>query len=372
MPPGGREAGVENVEFEVADAQTAEWDPVYDYAFSRMGTQFFAAPVPAIVRSAARSSPAAGCARSAGAARTRARSGRRPSRSSNGSFAPRGVRGRHLRARAILARQPRHTARDPRGSRVRRDRAAPARLRLLHGRGHGGGGRLPARDRTRRRADPPERRVRGEPAGRDRRGPKEHYAAWQRPDGSIVGRGSVWIVAATNPASTRSPPRGTVLAVPVRAARRLAPARSVEKIRQPVWWPVPTGTGHPPTLVLPRQCRRLNTRALCLRLGQTFDSAAPGPGCAPLSPGEVEVSSERRQRRLHLVPSRRLRRRAETPARRAKRQRLTLFDGLRRLFSGYRIGMSMHDLPFAVFSPENAGRPQRDRGSRRAASRRPR
>lgn len=42
------EAGVENVGFEVADAQTAEWGPEYDYAFSRMGTQFFAAPVPAM------------------------------------------------------------------------------------------------------------------------------------------------------------------------------------------------------------------------------------------------------------------------------------------------------------------------------------
>jgi SAM-dependent methyltransferase len=42
------EAGVGNVEFEVADAQTAAWDPAYDYAFSRMGTQFFAAPVPAM------------------------------------------------------------------------------------------------------------------------------------------------------------------------------------------------------------------------------------------------------------------------------------------------------------------------------------
>ena len=40
--------GVENVDFEVADAQTAEWDQIYDYAFSRMGTQFFAAPVPAM------------------------------------------------------------------------------------------------------------------------------------------------------------------------------------------------------------------------------------------------------------------------------------------------------------------------------------
>ena len=39
---------MENVEFEIADAQTAKWEPIYDYAFSRMGTQFFAAPVPAM------------------------------------------------------------------------------------------------------------------------------------------------------------------------------------------------------------------------------------------------------------------------------------------------------------------------------------
>lgn len=42
------EAGVDNIEFEVADAQTAEWEPIFDYAYSRMGTQFFAAPVPAM------------------------------------------------------------------------------------------------------------------------------------------------------------------------------------------------------------------------------------------------------------------------------------------------------------------------------------
>jgi len=42
------EAGVENVEFETSDAQTAEWDQIYDYAFSRMGTQFFAMPVHAM------------------------------------------------------------------------------------------------------------------------------------------------------------------------------------------------------------------------------------------------------------------------------------------------------------------------------------
>ena len=42
------EAGVDNVEFETSDAQTASWKPTYDYAYSRMGTQFFAAPVPAM------------------------------------------------------------------------------------------------------------------------------------------------------------------------------------------------------------------------------------------------------------------------------------------------------------------------------------
>jgi SAM-dependent methyltransferase len=28
---------------------------------------------------------------------------------------------------------------------------------------------------------------------------REHYAPWQKPDGSIIGRGSVWLVTATNP-----------------------------------------------------------------------------------------------------------------------------------------------------------------------------
>ena len=119
-------------------------------------------------------------------------------------LAPGGVRGRHLRARAVLARQPRDHPRHPRGRRVRGDRAAPARLRLLHGRGHGRGGRLPARDRARRRADPPQRRRTARAAGRrSPRRSREHYAAWQQPDGSIVGRGSVWIVAATNPGDGR-------------------------------------------------------------------------------------------------------------------------------------------------------------------------
>ncbi len=42
------EAGIANIGFETADAQTAAWEQHHDYAFSRMGTQFFAAPVVAM------------------------------------------------------------------------------------------------------------------------------------------------------------------------------------------------------------------------------------------------------------------------------------------------------------------------------------
>src|SRR5262245_59807015 len=40
------EAGVQNVEFEPSDAQTAKREQAYDYAFSRLGTQFLAIPGP--------------------------------------------------------------------------------------------------------------------------------------------------------------------------------------------------------------------------------------------------------------------------------------------------------------------------------------
>jgi len=42
------EAGLDNVSFEAVDVQTATFEPVYDRAFSRFGTMFFAAPVPAL------------------------------------------------------------------------------------------------------------------------------------------------------------------------------------------------------------------------------------------------------------------------------------------------------------------------------------
>ena len=41
-------AGLDNVSFAVGDLQVAEFDQTFDYAFSRMGTMFFANPVPAM------------------------------------------------------------------------------------------------------------------------------------------------------------------------------------------------------------------------------------------------------------------------------------------------------------------------------------
>ena len=43
-----REAGLENVSFATADVQDTPFDQTFDYAFSRMGTMFFANPVAAI------------------------------------------------------------------------------------------------------------------------------------------------------------------------------------------------------------------------------------------------------------------------------------------------------------------------------------
>jgi SAM-dependent methyltransferase len=42
------QAGVGNVEFAVGDLQVMRFEPSFDYAFSRMGTMFFANPVPAM------------------------------------------------------------------------------------------------------------------------------------------------------------------------------------------------------------------------------------------------------------------------------------------------------------------------------------
>jgi SAM-dependent methyltransferase len=195
-----REAGVENVAFEIVDAQTAEWESIYDYAFSRMGTQFFAAPVPAMRAIRAALKPggrlAKICWRSKAESPMWAETERivqrflsRPDEYEADTCGPgpfslgnpettRGI----LEAAGFDEIELRQRDFDYfMGTDM--DEAVDAILAI------GPGAELI--------------RLNGE-YGESRRGEiaealRDHYAAWQRPDGSIVGRGSVWIVAATNP-----------------------------------------------------------------------------------------------------------------------------------------------------------------------------
>src|SRR5437763_5090343 len=195
------EAGVENVAFETADAQTAEWDPIYDYAFSRMGTQFFAAPVPAMraIRGALKpgGSLAKVCWR---------RKAESPFWAETEQVVER-----------FLARPEEYEA----------DTCGPGPFSLgnpettrgiLEAAGFDGielhqrdfdyfmGADMDEAIESLLAIGPGAEpiRVHGDD-GESRRDEiaealRDHHAAWQKPDGSIVGRGSVWIVAATNPA----------------------------------------------------------------------------------------------------------------------------------------------------------------------------
>lgn len=195
-----REAGVENVAFETVDAQTAEWEPVHDYAFSRMGTQFFAAPVPAMRAIRGALKPGGRLAKicwrrkaeSPMWAETEQVVQRFLSRPEEyeadtcgpGPFSlgnPETTRG-ILEAAGFEAVELHQRDFDYfMGADM--DEAVDALLAI------GPGAELI--------------RLNGE-YGESRREEiaealSDHYAAWQQPDGSIVGRGSVWIVAATNP-----------------------------------------------------------------------------------------------------------------------------------------------------------------------------
>jgi SAM-dependent methyltransferase len=193
-------AGVDNVEFEVADAQRAEWEPVHDYAFSRMGTQFFAAPVPAMraIRGALR--PGGGlrkiCWRRKADSPLWAETEQvvqrflsRPDEYDADTCGPgpfslgnpdtcRGILEAAGFAKVELQRRDfdYFMGRDM-------DEAVDSLLAI------GPGAELI--------------RLNGE-HGESRREEiaaalADHYARWQQTDGSIVGRGSVWLVAATNP-----------------------------------------------------------------------------------------------------------------------------------------------------------------------------
>jgi ubiquinone/menaquinone biosynthesis C-methylase UbiE len=194
------EDGVENVEFEVADAQTAEWAPEYDYAFSRMGTQFFAAPVPAMRAIRGALKPGGGL---------RKICWRRKAESPFWAETEQVVE-------RFLSRPQEYDA----------DTCGPGPFSLgnpetlkgiltaagfeeieLHCRDFDyfmGKDMAEAVDSLLAIGPGAELiRLNGEHGESRREEIAEalaaHYANWQRPDGSIVGRGSVWLVAATNP-----------------------------------------------------------------------------------------------------------------------------------------------------------------------------
>lgn len=194
------EAGVANVRFEEADAQTADWDPVYDYAFSRMGTQFFAAPVPAMRAIRGALKPGGRLAKLCW---------RRKDESPFWAETEQVVQ-------RFLSRPEEYEA----------DTCGPGPFSLgnpetcrgiLEAAGFEDIELLPRDFDYFMGADMDEAvdallaigpgaeliRLNGD-YGESRRPEiaealREHYAAWQQSDGSIVGRASVWLVAATNP-----------------------------------------------------------------------------------------------------------------------------------------------------------------------------
>lgn len=194
------EAGVANVEFELSDAQTAAWDPVHDYAFSRMGTQFFAAPVPAMRAIRGALKPGGRLAKICW---------RRKEESQFWAETEQVVQ-------RFLSRPEEYEA----------DTCGPGPFSLgnpetlsgilaaagfegieLHSRDfdyYMGGDMEEALDSLMAIGPGAELiRLNGD-HGESRREEiaaalRDHYTAWQRPDGSIVGRGAVWIAAATNP-----------------------------------------------------------------------------------------------------------------------------------------------------------------------------
>jgi SAM-dependent methyltransferase len=194
------EAGVENVAFEVADAQTAEWGPEHDYAFSRMGTQFFAAPVPAMRAIRGALKPGGGLckicwrrkAESQFWAETEGVVERFLSRPAEydvdtcgpGPFSlgnPETLEG-ILKAAGfeeieLHSRDFDYFMGEDMAEAVDSLLAIGPGAELI---------RLNGEDGESRRKEIAEAL-------------REHYKQWQQPDGSIVGRAAVWIVGATNP-----------------------------------------------------------------------------------------------------------------------------------------------------------------------------
>jgi SAM-dependent methyltransferase len=194
------EGGIDNVEFETIDAQSAEWKAAYDYAFSRMGTQFFAAPVPAMRAIRGALKPGCGLGKicwrrkvdSPFWAETEQVVERflvRPDEYEADTCGPgpfslgnpdtlRGI----LEAAGFATIELHQCDFD---YLMGKDMAEAVDSLLAIG---------PGAELIRLNGEHGESR-RAEIAD----ALAEHYAAWQRADGSVVGRGSVWLVTATNP-----------------------------------------------------------------------------------------------------------------------------------------------------------------------------
>ncbi len=189
-----------NVQFEVADAQTAVWDPTFDYAFSRMGTQFFAAPVPAMRAIRGALKPGGTLAKICW---------RRKEES------PFWAETEQVVSR-FLSRPEEHdvdtcgpgpfSLGNPETCRGILEAAGFEEI-ALHGRdfAYFMGKDMDEAIDALLAIGPGAELIRLNGKHGESRRPQiaaalaEHYAAWQQPDGSIVGRGSVWIVTATNP-----------------------------------------------------------------------------------------------------------------------------------------------------------------------------
>lgn len=194
-------AGVRNVGFETADAQTARWGPEYDYAFSRMGTQFFAAPVPAMRAIRGALKPGGGlrkvCWRRkqdspfwAQTEQVVERFLSRPAEYEADTCGPGPFSlGNPDTLRGILeAAGFAEIELIPRDFDYFMGKDMDEALDSLLAIG-------PGAELIRLNGEHGEG-LRPEIAA----ALADHYAQWQRGDGSIVGRGSVWLVAATNPA----------------------------------------------------------------------------------------------------------------------------------------------------------------------------
>lgn len=194
------EAGAHNVTFEAADAQTASWEPIYDYAFSRMGTQFFAAPVPAmrVIR---------GALKPGGTLRKICwrRKAESPFFAETEQVVERFL-SRPAEYEADTCGPGPFSLGNPETTRGILEAAGFADIEL-HQRDfdyHMGRDMDEAVDALLAIGPGAELiRLNGE-YGESRRTEiaealAEHYAAWQAPEGSIVGRASVWFVTATNP-----------------------------------------------------------------------------------------------------------------------------------------------------------------------------